>query len=209
MKYIEIDNFADPDLLLKIKNKLLHFYSSKNKIGIFVNKDRIKIYTINGLILLNKVPEILDLYNYTFYKINEKFNNSLTHINELDIAISINILSSNLDDEFRMHFDRNQVTTIIYLSNNKALPLKVFPNVRPDPLIHGKKNFCVSDFTPLLFKPKFNSLISFYGNRSFHGIFYDNTEKTIFDEDLRISIQFAFNTLTNIKFTEEEYYGRR
>lgn len=209
MSLFKLNDFADRDLLLTIKNKLINLFMHESEKGLFVNKDEINIFTINGSILLSEVPEILELYCYTFSKLNLQHENMLRHINELDIAISANILSLYSTDQFRMHFDRNQITAVIYLTNNKSLPLKIYSDVRPDPVFFGKQEFNLQNFIPDIIEPAFNSIVIFNGNRSFHGVFFEDSEKDINEDELRISLQFAFNLTKNLNFISEEYYGRR
>lgn len=207
MNYIEINNFSDKKVLDIAHKKLSNLYLTDCSKGVFVNEDGIKIFTLNGLSLLTFIPEVLTLYNHSYTLIKEKYYNNLTHLTEVDVAISANILSSNNSDKFRMHFDRNQITCIIYLSNNPHMPLKLYPDVRLDPLIYGKVEFELSNFQSVYIQPNINKALIFNGNRSFHGIEYTNNKKTVIN-DLRFSIQFGFNIAEKLNLPKDKYYGR-
>jgi hypothetical protein len=210
MNYIEIEKFTHDILINRIYNKLFNLYERNFDNDNYVDNDGIKIFTINGFHLLKNIPEVLTLYNYTFKLIKNNYHSNLVHLNEIDIAISANILSYSKSDSFRLHFDRNQITCIIYLSNNSLMPLKLYSNVRLDPLIFGKKEFILLNFNSILVFPKKNSALIFNGNRSFHGIeFLNNDNDNDINDDLRLSIQFAFNLSKAFNFINEGYYGRR
>lgn len=206
MNYFEINNFAEENIIHITYLKLLNLYLTDSAKGLFVNEDGIKIFTINGLSLLVNIPEILELYKYTYKLIKEKYYCDLEHLTEADVAISANILSYNNSDKFRMHFDRNQITCIIYLTNNEDMPLKLYPNVRPDPLIYGKVEFDLSKFQSVYIYPNINKALIFKGNRSFHGIECIENKKSECDQ--RISMQFAFNISKNLDLPKDKYYGR-
>jgi hypothetical protein len=208
MNYIEIDGYANNEVIDCILKKFSNIYESHGYKGIFVNKDDIKIFTINGMNLLYNIPEVLTLYNYSYDYIKKNYYENLEHINEVDIAISANVLSYEKTDKFRMHFDRNQVTCIIYLSDNPMMPLKLYPNVRPDPIINGKVEFELSKNEPITIKPIKNKALIFNGNRTFHGVELQTIDNEVVFNDLRYSLQFAFNLLKNINYTKGDYYGR-
>jgi len=208
MNYIEIEDYADSETIDCVLREITKLYEGESHKGKFVNKDDIKIFTINGLNLLNNIPEILSLYNYSYDYIRRKYYENLEHINEMDIAISANVLSYTNTDKFRMHFDRHQVTCIIYLSNNPLMPLKLYPNVRPDPIINGKKDFELSNYKPINIKPIKNKAVIFNGNRSFHGVELSPNDNEVIFNDCRYSLQFAFNLIKNISYTRDAYYGR-
>lgn len=105
--------------------------------------------------------------------------------------------------EFRMHFDRNQVTVVIYLNENQNYPLVLYPNIRMDPFeIYYKELFTLELKTPIRIYPKPNLAVVFYGRRTFHGVI--NEEKLA--ASYRYSLQFAFD-LENRSYSDEDYYG--
>ena len=196
-----LQNYFSNELIIKALNELI-FVFQENKMTKSVNTDRIVIRTLNGDNLLETCPSTRILYNDTFNYLKEEFDGHIFELQEKNIGISANLLSG-ISDEFRLHFDRNQVTVIIYLNENQNFPLVLYPNVRLDPYEMTKEElFTLDEKTSKKIYPIPNLAVVFYGRRTFHGVL--NEEK--YGGTQRFSLQFAFD-LQNFSYSGQNYYG--
>jgi hypothetical protein len=200
-EFLLLDNYFSNEIVKKCLDELICAFQENESIK-NVNTDGIVIKTLNGDNLLISCPSSRILYNDTFNYLKEEFDGHIFELQEKNIGISSNLLSGT-SDEFRLHFDRNQVTVVIYLNENQNYPLVLYPNIRLDPNeIKKEELFTLDDKTPIRIYPKPNLGIIFYGRRTIHGVV--NEEKLT--STYRYSLQFAFD-LQNWNYSGQDYYG--
>lgn len=194
-----INDFGPQNLIHQALEELTACFNGNDSIS--VNDDNINIRTINGDNLLKQSPASDKLYHYSFNYLNAHFR-QVTELKDKKIGVSANCMTQ-ASDKFRLHFDRNQITLVIYLNDNNAFPLTIYPNVREDPSSIGyKQTFELNATTPKIVTPRQNLAALFYGRRSFHGIY---PEEGAFIS-ARYSLQFAFD-LSPQSYVGERYYG--
>jgi hypothetical protein len=203
--FVVIDNYVPNTIFQDLKQQIKHAFLSKGVI--YVNNDGIVISTINGNELLSQSSLTSEIYKSTL----DLLSNSFSKVFELDdnkIAISANRLSSE-NDQFRLHFDRNQLTIIIYLTCNYNFPLILYPLVRKDPRIFKNemnKQINIKSHKQIKIYPEPGRSVIFWGRRTLHGIVFEKTGKKCVDD--RLSLQFAFD-LDKFNYDEEYYYGKQ
>lgn len=175
----------------------------KAKEVIEVNHDGIVIQTLNGQDLLKLSPLTLKAYNHAYTLLKEEFPD-LVKLKDQRIGISANYLN-NVTQQFRLHFDRNQLTLVLYLNTCNAFPLQLYPLIRKDPRISGlKESFSTVDKAPIKVYPEPGLSVIFWGRRTLHGVILDeDVEKS---DTNRYSLQFAFD-LADSNYEGEDYYG--
>lgn len=194
-----IYDFAPKNLIYQALKELTSCFNGND--NICVNEDNINIRTINGDNLLKQSPASLKLYDYSFNYLDAHFK-KVTKLKDKTIGLSANCMSK-ASDKFRLHFDRNQITLVIYLNDNNTFPLTIYPNVREDPSSIGhKQTFELNATKPKIVTPRQNLAALFYGRRSFHGIY--PVEGAFISP--RYSLQFAFD-LSPQSYAGERYYG--
>lgn len=199
--FLLLENYFSNEVVKKCLDELICAFQ-ENESTKSVKADGIVIKTLNGDNLLVSCPSSRILYNDTFNYLKKEFGGNIFELQEKNIGISSNLLSGT-SDEFRLHFDRNQVTVVIYLNENQNYPLVLYPNIRLDPNeIKEEELFVLDEKTPIKIYPKPNLAIIFYGRRTFHGVI--NEEKLT--NTYRYSLQFAFD-LQNWSYSGQNYYG--
>lgn len=194
-----LSDFAPSKLIEHALEELTNYFNHAG--GITVDNDDIKIHTLNGENLLIHSPASKYLYDYSFNYLSSHLPN-LIELDDKTIGMSANYMNKD-DDRFRLHFDRNEITLVIYLNDNNAFPLTIYPNVRDDPRSVGhKQTFELQSKIPTVITPKQNVATIFYGRRSFHGIHPAKCLATT----ARYSLQFAFD-LSKQSYKGECYYG--
>ncbi|MFT3896977.1 MAG: hypothetical protein QM719_04680 [Thermomonas sp.] len=202
---VELDPYADPscarDALVELANA---FESSKRHID--VDADGITMRTLNGAALLGLCPSVGHIYQYTLQSLRREMPD-LHEISVKPIAVSANYLRGG-NDKFRMHFDRHQLTAIVYLNDAPSMPLIAYPNVRRDPLMAGgKEPFDISTADRYVIEPRTNTGLVFFGSRTYHGI--ENRVAQESDHANRVerySLQFGFD-FTPCDYEGQSYYG--
>jgi hypothetical protein len=202
---VELDPYVDPscarDALAELKNA---FESAKRHIE--VDADGITMRTLNGDTLLRLCPSVGHIYQYTLRSLRREMPD-LHEISVKPIGVSANYLSDG-NDKFRMHFDRHQLTTIVYLNDAPSMPLIAYPNVRRDPLVAGgKEPFEISKADRYVIEPRTNTGLVFFGSRTYHGI--ENRAAQTRGQSSRVerySLQFGFD-FTHCDYEGQDYYG--
>lgn len=167
-----------------------------------VDQDGIHMRTLNGEALLDACPTIGSMYNLLRDELANAFP-TLTDLADRSIGISANCLSGR-SDSFRLHFDRNQLTAVVYLNRCTEFPFIVYPNIRRDPKeTGGAESFDLTGIEPLKLYPEENLLVVFLGRRSFHGVLREPGASS----GPRYSLQFAFDFEAN-DYGGTDYYGR-
>jgi hypothetical protein len=199
--YLIEDSFFEDELIQNILNALVVGFQKDRVIN--VNTDGIKLKTINGDELLSSIPQITTIYNKIKMILLKSFP-LLVDLKDKTIGISANLIEGT-HDNFRMHFDRNQLTVVIYLNTLNCLPLSIFPNVRVDVKnISEKPKFSLSDKTSVDIFPLQGRTIIFYGNRTYHGVV---NKEGAFLNVKRYTLQFAFD-FDYFEYGNEPYYGK-
>lgn len=201
---IIIDPFIGDTL---IKDTFREVSEAFNTEYINVSSDDIFIKTLNGDKLLALCPNVGKVYKYVLDLLKSEFS-EIHELTDKTIGISANFLSGQ-NDRFRLHFDRNQLTVVVYLNDLNVFPLVLYPNVRRDPLFVGvKDSFDLAAINPKSILPKQNLAVVFYGRRTFHGVTNENPVEIAKQNPLRYSLQFAFD-FDSFDYGEEDYYGKK
>jgi hypothetical protein len=176
-----------------------------NQQAIDVNKDGINILTMNGESLIKSLPEIKQIHDQLLSQLKIHFEN-LMALDDMQIGISCNVMSSDKGHSFRMHFDRHEYTAILYLSDNSNFPLKVFTNIRTDPIFEGGKwLYDHQGLKPKYIFPEIGKLIIFPGRTTLHGVEFIGMQHNF---NQRISLQFGFDSEFK-SFPGTDYYGKK
>lgn len=200
--YLTIDSFVEIRIAEKIMKELIIGFKSPEVIH--VDMDDIKLKTLNGSLLLDMIPLVGELYNNVRISLSESFP-SLVELNDKKIGISANLIEGGGCDNFRMHFDRNQLTIVIYLNTLNCLPLTIFPNIRMDiKNTTHKPDFSISDKSAVDIYPVQGRTIIFYGNRTWHGVVNKDGSDS---NTKRYTLQFAFD-FDHFDYDNENYYGK-
>lgn len=201
------ESFSSIDTINNIAEELKIAFESKNIIK--VNNDGINIKTINGNELLSRSSSTRELYNRILVLLRETFGD----VEELDdnkIGISANFLSKE-ENNFRLHFDRNQLTVVIYITNSNNFPLVVYPKMREDPRFYDGEGFppvkSKKDVQPVKIYPKKGLGIVFWGRTTLHGVVFEPSRHSDAVQP-RYSLQFAFD-LHKSDYDGEAYYGNK
>lgn len=199
--FLLLENFFSNEVVEKCLDELICAFQ-ENEFTKSVNSDGIVIKTLNGDNLLVSCSSSKILYNDTFNYLKKEFGGHIFELQEKNIGISSNLLSGT-SDQFRLHFDRNEVTVVIYLNYNQNYPLVLYPNIRLDPYeLKKEESFILDEKIPIKIYPKPNLAIIFYGRRTFHGVLNEGKLTDTF----RYSLQFAFD-LQNRSYFGQNYYG--
>jgi len=169
-----------------------------------VNNDGIHINTQNGRELIDKFPNIWNLYCDVHTLMAREIPNLLM-LNDLPVAVSVNWLRQHSGHSFRNHFDRNEFTAILYLTDCRSMPLSIYPKIRTDPALGDPTWLYSSEMgAPTVVYPRTGRLVCFHARTSLHGVLLDSEETAAND---RVSLQFAYDTRRQ-GFGEQLYYGR-
>jgi hypothetical protein len=171
---------------------------------IVVDNDGVRIKTRNGEVLIAELPEIEQLYQQVYAQMAAGIANLLV-LDDLPVAISANYLRRDQGHAFRYHFDRNEYTAVLYLTDSPDLPLCIHPKIRTDPALgesvwHYERDARV----PVRVDPSPGRLVCFHARTSLHGVISRPDATSTTD---RISLQFAFDTRRR-SFEDQQYYGR-
>ena len=169
-----------------------------------VDRDGIRIQTLNGQTLVAAIPELQLLHDNIHARLAESIA-GLLMLDDLPVAISANLLRPGQGHAFRYHFDRNEHTAVLYLSDCADLPLCLHPNIRTDPM-DGEATWHYRQDTrqPIRIDPRPGRLVCFHGRTTLHGVIPDSAPHSKCD---RVSLQFAYDTRRR-SFENQEYYGR-
>jgi hypothetical protein len=175
-----------------------------NKDCLLVDNDGVHIRTKNGSDLIGELPEVKALHDAIHACMARSITNLLT-LDDLPVAISANLLRQEQGHSFRYHFDRNEYTAVLYLTENEELPLCLYPKIRTDPL----ENEAIwlyqrESQTPVSVIPVPGRLVCFHARTCLHGVISRADAKSTGD---RISLQFAYDTRVR-QFEDQQYYGR-
>lgn len=166
-----------------------------------VDGDGIHIRTQNGQQLLDKCPTVAKVHVFLREALKQSFS-SLVDLEDQRIGISANCLEG-AHDGFRLHFDRNQLTVVVYLNHCDDFPFVIYPNVRRDPKeTITPDRFDLSRLGQQKIYPRENLMVIFFGRRSFHGVLNEAADAG----QARYSLQFAFDFGVN-DYRGMQYYG--
>lgn len=202
---VELDPFVDPSCAREALAELVNAFES-GKRHIDVDADGITMRTLNGNTLLGLCPSVDDIYQYTLRSLRRELPD-LHEISVKPIAVSANYMHGG-NDKFRMHFDRHQLTAIVYLNDAPSMPLVAYPNVRRDPLVAGgKEPFDISGADRYVIEPRTNTGLVFFGSRTYHGIENRAAQTSGRPSGVeRYSLQFGFD-FTPCDYEGQSYYG--
>lgn len=178
--------------------------ASMDKACITVDNDGVHIQTKNGASLISELPEIKRIHDFIHSCMASSIEN-LRVIGDLPVAISANLLRAEDGHTFRYHFDRNEYTAVIYLTENQEFPLSLYPNIRTDPLVGDSTWLYEKDtIAPINIAPNPGRLVAFRGRTCLHGVINHSANSTATE---RLSLQFAYDTRF-LEFESQAYYGR-
>lgn len=83
---------------------------------------------IDGVEIENHLPELLTLRDDILKTVIEITGSKLEPIHSRRVATNVNITSQN--GEYRWHYDRNDISAILYLNSVKGGEVEVYPNYR-------------------------------------------------------------------------------
>ena len=202
---VELDPYIDsmPCIEQTLTELASAFASAKHRTD--VDSDGITMQTLNGDALLDACPSVGHMYQYTLQSLRREIP-ALHEISARSIGLSANLLQG-AHDKFRMHFDRNQLTAIVYLNDVVLMPLIAYPNVRRDPLMAGEKeHFSLDGLVPYVIEPRTNTGLVFLGRRTYHGIDNRVAQSGTTSQIRRYSLQFAFD-FAPCDYDGQSYYG--
>jgi hypothetical protein len=195
------DGILDGSYCSKLAHKL---GSSMDRACITVDNDGVHINTKNGGCLVLELPEIKLIHDFIYSCMASSIEKLLV-IDDLPVAISANLLKHEVGHTFRYHFDRNEYTAVLYLTENEEFPLRLYPNIRTDPLLGDSVWLYQQEAaTPINIAPTPGRLVVFRGRTCLHGVIRDSTDLPATE---RISLQFAYDTRF-LSFETQAYYGR-
>lgn len=203
--YKLIDTFFSREEADKIRSELEVAFLSEKVIK--VDDDGIRVSTLNGDSLISMSGSSFRLYNRVLDFLRSSFE-CVYELEDKRIGISANLLSGD-NDKFRMHFDRNQITVVLYVTYNSEFPLILYPFMREDPRLFsgGSPPLLrpVDEAEAIKVYPKPGLATIFLGRRTLHGISYE--EGLSGRGGPRYSLQFAFD-LKETDYSGEKYYGK-
>jgi hypothetical protein len=200
--YFIIENIASAVMLSDIYSELKAAFKSDKVIT--VNKDGINIFTLNGDDLLNESKLTAKLYQIVLDMLRANFP-SLVELEDKKIGVSANFMEND-QQQFRFHFDRHQLTVVVYLNECLSLPLALYPLIREDPRTsENSKLKPIDNVEPVKIYPTLGKVVVFWGRRTLHGVLLDKKSNSKVLE--RYSLQFGFD-LSHYSYDNESYYGR-
>ncbi|MFN7212697.1 MAG: hypothetical protein ACK5XH_04835 [Lysobacteraceae bacterium] len=199
--YEVFDDLLPADHCAALARKLR---AAMEKDCITVDNDGVHIKTRNGQVLIAELPEIEQLYREVHAHMAAGIANLLV-LDDLPVAISANYLRRDQGHSFRYHFDRNEYTAVLYLTDSPDLPLCIHPKIRTDPALGESAWQYEKDArVPVRVDPRPGRLVCFHARTSLHGVIVSPEVTSNTD---RISLQFAFDTRRR-SFDDQPYYGR-
>lgn len=199
--YEVFDDLLSPDHCATLARKLK---TAMEQDCITVGNDGVHIKTRNGEVLIGELPEIEQLYR----EVHAHLAAGIAHLlmlDDLPVAISANYLRRDQGHSFRYHFDRNEYTAVLYLTDSPDLPLCIHPKIRTDPALGESVWQYEKDARePVRVDPRPGRLVCFHARTSLHGVIVSPEVTSTTD---RISLQFAFDTRRR-SFEDQAYYGR-
>lgn len=199
--YEVFDSLLSADYCAELAGKLK---AAMDRECIVVDNDGVHIKTRNGSTLVSELPEIEKIYLEIHAHMAGQIANLLV-LEDLPVAISANFLRQEQGHSFRYHFDRNEYTAVLYLTDSPDLPLCIHPKIRTDPAV-GESLWLYEkeSRTPVRVDPSPGRLVCFHARTSLHGVISSPDVTSTTD---RISLQFAFDTRRR-SFEDQQYYGR-
>jgi hypothetical protein len=179
--------------------------------GTSVDDDGIKMLTANGEKLINSVPSVNQFHRRILTMLQTRIP-SLHALKDSAVGVSANAMLAQCDHRFRYHFDRHEITAIIYLESGSGMPLLMYPRIRKDPRAPGSSSpeperFCLDTKSPVVVEPHSGRMVVFEGRRTFHGVQAHVLQKDLSALTPRVSLQFGFDSQF-LTFEGEKYYGR-
>lgn len=212
--YVVIDELIPTNICEKIVNdiKLVR----QNSDFIEVNLSGSNFETINGSLLLNQIPEIKSLHEACKEIASSITGKMLEELENKQIGISLNVIHPK--NNFQLHYDRNEITIVLYLNTVEGGGMKAFPRFRvssnPASSVFLQRilNRLESTKQRISFFPFFKRILVqplpgrafiFEGKETLHSVTVVNGETS------RFSLQFAYD-IDGSKFTKKQtkgYYG--
>jgi hypothetical protein len=199
--YEVFDDLLSADHCAELAGKLK---AAMERECIVVDNDGVNIKTRNGSTLVRELPEIEKIYLKIHATMAAHIADLLV-LDDLPVAISANLLRQELGHSFRYHFDRNEYTAVLYLTDSPELPLCIHPKIRTDPAVGDSLWLYEKESrAPIRVDPSPGRLVCFHARTSLHGVISSPDVPSTTD---RISLQFAFDTRRR-SFKDQQYYGR-
>lgn len=179
-----------------------------------VNMRESRFRTLNGKDVDDYLPEIKELYDHDILSLLRDLASPLDTISDRRIGLSINVTPPG--GHFQLHFDRNLLTAVLYVSDAfDGGEMLLFPRIRHwlgrshagifrlaqraiDKLVRSGLYRRLARRVEI--KPKRGTLVVFEGVRTLHQV------KTVDRGADRISIQFAYDR-PGTTYDVADYYG--
>jgi uncharacterized protein YlzI (FlbEa/FlbD family) len=153
---------------------------------------------IDGLSIAEHLPELMELRDEIQSRVASLAHSQLMPITSARAAVNVNITSAN--GEYRWHYDRNEVTAILYLNEVQGGEIEMYPNYRIL-LLGGEKDWVQEKVDRILqqtwfrklfgklvtLKPERGMLLIMRGVRTLHSV------RPVNDKQDRICLVFAFD----------------
>lgn len=128
--YLIIDNFVPPETVAHIRNSA-EAYAQKQQLPTIERtfKGRsLRYKVIDGNGIRTAFPEVVGLYQEIQKYIEELYKTPL--IPMVNTLANLNINITEPGGEYRWHYDRNEVTALLYLNDVQGGELELYPNYR-------------------------------------------------------------------------------
>ena len=220
--FLVIDNFLPEGVCDEIVDSLKRIEAESG----FIRVDRVgrrsasQFSTINGEELECAIPVVAKIYQDVGKLVKRNISEELKLIENRAIGLSINVTAAN--QQFAMHYDRNAITIVLYLSEvESGGEMEFYPNQRmilrlPSyPIVRKiQKVLDLLSRTSLfrmlrrqrkLVAPKKGKMLLFKGNQCLHGV------RPVLGSQKRCSLQLAYDSDKNDFSSKKttDYYGYR
>ena len=218
---IQIDNYLNSIELSEIKHKIESIVE-QGDISV-VDQDNLlrtqKFYTKLGSEISKEIPKVNELYTKKIKGlIDQLFGPQFAPLNNKDIGLSLNITPKS--GLLSYHYDRNEITAILYIQGCDGGDLELYPRFRI--LLPNRYHPFVLQFQRILdiffrlpfilkfrskqrflIKPKSGLLVIMQGSRCLHRVL------PVVGEKSRIAFVFCYDKPTVVWTREnaKDYYG--
>lgn len=212
--YLVIHDFANATTCRCLRKAILDYAQRESPIEVRWEKSTFD--TFNGDEVDQNLPELRQLYDQHLLLELHKLFAPLATISDRRVGISINLTSTN--GKFQSHFDRHNMTAILYVNDDfSGGEMRFYPRIRywlghPSGSLKQKlqrvldrmvrsKRYLKWLAKKMTLTPKAGDLLIFEGTRTYHGVTPVNGPNT------RITIQFGYDR-PGTTYDVSQYYGK-
>lgn len=212
--YLVIRNFTSVETCRCLRRAILDY--AQHKAPIEVRWKESTFDTFNGDEVDQNLPALRQLYDrHLLMELNKLFA-PLATISDRRVGISINMTSTG--GKFQSHFDRHNMTAILYINDDfVGGEMRFYPRVRYwlghptgsfkqklqrvlDRMVRSK-HYLKWLAKGMILTPKEGDLLIFEGTRTYHGVTPVNGPNT------RITVQFGYDR-PGTTYDVSQYYGK-